>query len=593
MGFFGSFAGGLAQGVQNGMKIADWMQQREIQDMHKEGMEKSAKEADEINSNRFKMAVDTTDASGAPKTEVASFADSSMRDHQNAAMNTAMDESNWKNGHMTDEALRKVYNEYGMAWNEGSETAPAKGSNDAVAKSTAPQPQAPQPAASGVKISAAPEPAKIKQTALDAQGSPSVEPAQASNAVTSEPAVDQKYDLSKQWSTLEAPLSRNPGGMEISITGGEQVPANAPISVGGMKSRAFDTPEVSASDIFAKKYAKGIQDKLFAQGKVKEAEAFKQWSQDSASQSYLNAWSNAATLHMNGDDIGAMNALVPLYNNKVPDGMYVRTIPTLGEDGKPTGQYTVEQRRSDNNALVGKHTGDLKNIVQMGIGALNPADQIKTMMNLDAEKRKLHTVGAGESLVDSTGKPIYTAPPKPQADNEYAKYKNVLDAEIQSGNMTKQAAGKLWKEFLERKAQGQVINNNFGNASTITTDNNGNLLSVQAGKDGKTRVIPLGVSDPDWSRKRTEEANRLIADKGAYGSKFRFLARNPEWRSGIMNMINRDMEVSKLSPQAAVDRALNHYQGYKDFMTKFEAAGSKDEKEAVRKQAHEAGYRNF
>lgn len=156
-------------------------------------------------------------------------------------------------------------------------------------------------------------------------------------------------------------------------------------------------PAKSASQIFQEKGVPKIVAKLESQGRLKEAQAFRQWAQDERTQRYSAAWVEALNAATMGDMAGAAEKIQQLYNTQVPDGQHVVLLPNKD------GSYVAQIRNTETGDVVRQFNGSLNDIVQMGLGVLSPEQRFRALWKAREKDDKVVVVPAGGAAIRSDG----------------------------------------------------------------------------------------------------------------------------------------------------------------------------------------------
>jgi len=156
---------------------------------------------------------------------------------------------------------------------------------------------------------------------------------------------------------------------------------------------ASQIPPMSADEIFNRKYAPAIIEKLRAQNRFKEADAFQNWVQDQRNQRYGALWMEAMNARMMGDLTGAAEKLQALYNLQVPDGQYAVLMPDKD------GSFVAQIRDNETNRINRQFKGSLDNIVDMGLGALSPQARVEALLRGQQRDAKTYVIPPGGALV--------------------------------------------------------------------------------------------------------------------------------------------------------------------------------------------------
>lgn len=180
-----------------------------------------------------------------------------------------------------------------------------------------------------------------------------------------------------------------------------------------LESVAIQKPKYDAMELFHKKYAPAIAQKMIKNGDIAGAKAFSDWSKSEKGAAYNEKWMGAMLKFRSGDKQGAMADLTSLYNAQVPDGQ----IATVRQ-GQKEGEYIVEFRDEKTNQVVGKPiVGKEDDLLMMGLGASAPdkafsylegknAAAVKRDQELEdyEARKKIDQKYARREITDRTGK---------------------------------------------------------------------------------------------------------------------------------------------------------------------------------------------
>jgi hypothetical protein len=217
-----------------------------------------------------------------------------------------------------------------------------------------------------------------------------------------------------------------------------------PSGIPGVKPRRsvqnigyYETPKQSAMDIYAKEGVPKIQDKLLAQGKFKEAQAFGEWAKERNNAARGEAYVTALMQAKQGDIHGAVKTMAAIYNRTVPDGQFVRTIPKEGSNEL----YTVELRDEKTGKLIAPAKEmKVSEIYLSGMANLSPdalfkaeIDQRAAEKKAEADRNKLTVVG--NNAINQDGKEVYRGQPTPEKISSVAQLQQeqaALELKLQS-----------------------------------------------------------------------------------------------------------------------------------------------------------------
>jgi hypothetical protein len=199
----------------------------------------------------------------------------------------------------------------------------------------------------------------------------------------------------------------------------------------------YETPKQSAMDIYAKEGVPKIQDKLLAQGKFKEAQAFGEWAKERNNAARGEAYVTALMQAKQGDIHGAVKTMAAIYNRTVPDGQFVRTIPKEGSNEL----YTVELRDEKTGKLIAPAKEmKVSEIYLSGMANLSPdalfkaeIDQRAAEKKAEADRNKLTVVG--NNAINQDGKEVYRGQPTPEKISSVAQLQQeqaALELKLQS-----------------------------------------------------------------------------------------------------------------------------------------------------------------
>lgn len=200
-------------------------------------------------------------------------------------------------------------------------------------------------------------------TALTARRTESVVPGTSVNAMSAVPA----------------PGTTAPPGLEQAPT------AAAPEE--GYTRGEITKPQLNASDIYQRKYAPKVVERLMAQGNDVRAKEYETWSRSKTGAAYGESWLKAVGMEQAGDYNGAMSAVQDIYNKQLPNGKYATAVP--GKDG----QYTVEVRDEKTNKLLQQFAGKAPDLTQAMLNMGKPEEVFKRISaaadNAASEKKAL------------------------------------------------------------------------------------------------------------------------------------------------------------------------------------------------------------
>lgn len=308
----------------------------------------------------------------------------------------------------------------------------------------------------------------------------------------------------------------SPGLSSVASKSSSSEPADS-----GVTTQDVKTPQLSAMDIFHKKYAPNVSAKLIEQGKPEEAKRFDEWSKSAKGAAYGEAWSKAMTIPAK-DGQGRINALVDLYNKQLPDGQYAQA--KQGEDG----QFTVEVRNDKTHAVVGRHTASEDEIYQLGAGMLSPAAQYQRLIQLGDAKTAAAEANARDDRKDA---------------RDDKKYENQLKIQ----EMRDDAAGVRQDKrdaTLIRAAGIRHSGGGGGNGGSILTTAqqraNDEITAARQALDGMSRAEVMrktqsatatGRNNPDFDPQLASQWK--LANRRKYGDDTQFEAFNqPKERPG-------------------------------------------------------------
>jgi hypothetical protein len=170
-------------------------------------------------------------------------------------------------------------------------------------------------------------------------------------------------------------------------------------------------PARDQTQIFQEKYLPGVIAKLESQGRVKDAEAFRQWAQDSKNRRFSAGWLDAMTSYRMGDKAGTLLKLQNLYNDQVEDNRHVVLAPSGGNDDT----YVVQVRDNDTGNVVRQFTGNYDDIATMGLGVLSPENQAMLMYKAnreDAQEARKYLVATPGSHILRGDQLVHAVPTK-------------------------------------------------------------------------------------------------------------------------------------------------------------------------------------
>lgn len=226
---------------------------------------------------------------------------------------------------------------------------------------------------------------------------------QASGLPTSAPAQQPMADLSSTPQASQAP-TQQPFESASPMSGGIQLGAPKRFDVGG---KQFD--EKKAADAYAKSQAPAIEEfysttlvprmkeTLIGQGKIKEAEAWQTYADDSKSKKNMQTWGEAFQFAQIGDYNQAAQRLMKLHPDFDDGYELVSSKPTKGPDG--ADGFTMKLRDEEGNEQEVFH--DARSITEVGLQQLSPiemfnkrfqrqtqADTLKAREAIDARNDK-------------------------------------------------------------------------------------------------------------------------------------------------------------------------------------------------------------
>jgi hypothetical protein len=230
------------------------------------------------------------------------------------------------------------------------------------------------------------------------------------SAITPEPKAPQSATASMQ--AALNPASAQPGLQAVAPSGPTP---SAPAYTQG----EINKPQLNATDIFHKKYAAKVTEKLMQQGKTEDAMKFEEWSSSQQGKAYMRSWGEGMQRVNSGDLHGGIMAAQDLYNKQLPDGQYAVAVP--GKDG----DYTVEIRNEKTNKLLSSHTGKAQEIAAQAYGGLSPEQVYKISVEAPAAEaaqiRKEKRDVAGRIEVEQ-------AKVKTESSSELAKMMKLRDS---------------------------------------------------------------------------------------------------------------------------------------------------------------------
>jgi hypothetical protein len=285
----------------------------------------------------------------------------------------------------------------------------------------------------------------------------------------------------------------------------------------------YETPKQSAMDIYAKEGVPKIQDKLLAQGKFKEAQAFGEWAKERNNAARGEAYVTALMQAKQGDIHGAVKTMAAIYNRTVPDGQFVRTIPKEGSNEL----YTVELRDEKTGKLIAPAKEmKVSEIYLSGMANLSPdalfkaeIDQRAAEKKAEADRNKLTVVG--NNAINQDGKEVYRGQPTPEKISSVAQLQQeqaALELKLQSLPTTPNYApqrAKLREQIQQYQDKltdnpSVIINTHKADpvVEVVTTVNpNGSMTEITK-KDGRTIKT---VINPPAKDKTVERVNAALA----------------------------------------------------------------------------------
>lgn len=272
----------------------------------------------------------------------------------------------------------------------------------------------------------------------------------------------------------------------------EAIPGYGLNTSGNEQVKVGERSEVSAQDIFAKKFAPGVMREMAKQGKLTEAKAFRDWLNDEKNVAYGEAWTQGMSM-IKTDPTGAAKHLQKLYNTMVPDGQYAIVVP--GEDGA----YEAQIRSEKDDKIIHRTQGTLDDINEMGYGMLNPMARAQAsyeaMLKAKSKGKTVHNVPSGGTLHDGE-KVVYTNPNAPKSSS------TGLKVELQNKDRT----AAYLEEILDEngKGTGRYI------AKTVY-DENGNPVYPK-GKAPDPAADNAKNAQADAARSRAEKSQAEAAE---------------------------------------------------------------------------------
>lgn len=262
-------------------------------------------------------------------------------------------------------------------------------------------------------------------------------------------------------------------------------------------------PKMSAAEIYHKKYAPAVYNKLVSQNRLKEAEAFSAWSRDQRNQGYQERFAKVLQAVGTGDMEGAAMLVQDLYNSQVDDGNHAVFLPN--KDGSYTGQI----RNTESGKVVREFKGSLEDLVTMSAGALSPENQVNLLLKRQAKESKTLIVPPGGAVLQD-GQVIHQQP-------------------MRGSSTTVSTGGAGWKEaqhpdgttrYWRQDAEGNDV---WGPAAPVKTTKTTTRSTGGGGKGGRGKS--KGLTEPQRRTNAEIEAARArLAPHVASGARLSELA---------------------------------------------------------------------
>lgn len=166
-----------------------------------------------------------------------------------------------------------------------------------------------------------------------------------------------------------------------------------------MEGLKIARPGVSSADLFWKKFSGETENRFISLGQLDKAKSWRDYRSTRQADEYGRAYADAA-LNMQNPAIAGPK-LEDLYNQRVPDGKFVKVTPSDG------GQFTITTYDEQTGKPVNARTMAGDEMVQMGMHVLSPVKLMEWQLKNETEKTKKAAELAAKPRFSGSGGNIF------------------------------------------------------------------------------------------------------------------------------------------------------------------------------------------
>lgn len=221
------------------------------------------------------------------------------------------------------------------------------------------------------------------------------------------------------------------------------------------QARAAKKNAPSVDDFYMRDVVPKIKETYLAQGNAEGADAWDKWSQEKNSQAGMKHWAQALRAGQMGDFKSYADNMVKAYNTPgyYDDGLHAEGYDLVTDkEGNTTG-LTLKMKNKDTGETFAQTIHGQDDMVQAGIGLLDPANAFKTTMAqmttrqaADA-KAGLEVAKTNNGMIRDNNKAVVTAQANSQLEDQRAG--NAMNRLTTGKQLDQQNAGAAVAKKME------------------------------------------------------------------------------------------------------------------------------------------------
>jgi hypothetical protein len=297
----------------------------------------------------------------------------------------------------------------------------------------------------------------------------------------------------------------------------------------GAQKKAAEKNAPSVDDFYMRDVVPKIKQTYIAQGNQEGADQWEKWTQDKEAQNGMKSWTQALRAAQIGDFKGFADHMVKAYNTPgyYDDGLHAEGYDLVKDkDGNTTG-LTLNMKNKETGEQFAQTIHGQDDMVQAGIGLLDPANAFKTSMA---------QMTARQAANAKAGLEVTKANNNMARDNNKAVVQGQVASKLEdqkAGNaLNLQATGKQ----LDVKNAGAALDNKIATLKSAGYDENFIKAALP-------QILGIGQykkpADPQEVRRMLHQAR--LAD-------FNYTRKTPQQQSA---QIDQDMQLINGGPSAA------------------------------------------